>query len=77
MKGAEGKSPLLVLAGPTATGKSALALTLARRFGLKLLPPTRPRFIAALISDSRLLPAEREAVPHHLIDLVDPDEDYR
>ena len=77
MKGAEGKSPLLVLAGPTATGKSALALTLARRFGLEIITADSAQVYRGLdIGTAKPTPAEREAVPHHLIDLVDPDEDY-
>jgi len=71
----------IVLAGPTASGKSALALGLARA-----LAPHRPVEIVSVdsalvyrgldIGTAKPTPAERAAVPHHLIDLIEPTEAY-
>ena len=71
----------IVLAGPTASGKSSLALALARA----LAPGLRIEIVSvdsALvyrgmdIGTAKPSPAERAEVPHHLIDLIEPTESY-
>lgn len=68
----------LVIVGPTASGKSGLALALATR-----TPNTRIISADAMavyrgmdIGTAKPSKADREAVPHYLIDTVDPSEDY-
>jgi tRNA dimethylallyltransferase len=63
--------------GPTASGKSALALELARRFGGEIVScDSQQVYIGMDIGTAKPTPDERRAVPHHLIDLVHPDQPF-
>jgi tRNA dimethylallyltransferase len=65
------------LMGPTCTGKTALALELARRFPIEIVSVDSALVYRGLdIGASKPTPAERAAVPHHLIDICDPGEAY-
>jgi tRNA dimethylallyltransferase len=69
--------PIVVITGPTAVGKSALALELAPRFGAEIVSADSRQVYRHLdIGTAKPSVAEQTAVPHHLIDLVDPDEPY-
>ena len=73
-----GRRPHLALVGPTATGKSGLALELARRLGdLELVSVDSMQVYRGMdIGTAKPTAAERAEVPHHLIDLAEPCEDY-
>ena len=65
------------LAGPTASGKSAIALALAERVPLEIVSVDSALVYRGMdIGTAKPSPAERAAVPHHLIDLIDPREAY-
>ena len=67
--------PLLVLVGPTASGKTALSLFLARRLGAEILSCDSVCVYRHMqLGTAKPTPAERALVPHHLLDLYDPDE---
>ncbi len=67
----------LCLAGPTAAGKSALALALAAELPLEIISVDSALVYRGLdIGTAKPSAAERAAVPHHLIDLLDPTEAY-
>ena len=68
----------LVLVGPTASGKSALAMEVARRLGdVELVSADSMQVYRGMdVGTAKPTPAEQEEVPHHLLDLVDPAEDY-
>ena len=69
--------PLIAIVGPTAIGKSALALRLAERFGGEIVnADSRQVYRGMDIGTGKPTAAERGLVPHHLLDLVDPDEDF-
>jgi tRNA dimethylallyltransferase len=69
--------PLVVLAGPTGVGKSALALALAERFGAEILSVDSAQVYRGLdIGTDKPGAVERARVAHHLLDLRDPSEDY-
>ncbi|NLI76192.1 MAG: tRNA (adenosine(37)-N6)-dimethylallyltransferase MiaA [Candidatus Riflebacteria bacterium] len=72
------KRPRLVaLLGPTASGKSSLALQLARDLGLEIVNcDSRQVYREMDIGTAKATPAERSAVPHHLLDLVSPAEPF-
>jgi len=71
------KSPLLVIVGPTASGKSALALRLAQQFNGEIICADSWTVRRELnIGTAKPTAAERALVPHHLIDIVGPDEDF-
>ncbi|MDB5323645.1 MAG: miaA [Phycisphaerales bacterium] len=68
---------LLVVLGPTASGKSDLALELARRTGAELLSMDSMQVYRGMdIGTAKPTAVERAAVPHHLIDVVDPSEEF-
>ncbi len=68
---------LLVLSGPTAAGKTALALSLARRFPLEIVNADSLQVYRGMdIGTAKPTAAERREAPHHLIDVADPDEEY-
>ena len=69
--------PLVVLLGPTAVGKSAVAVPVARYFGTDILTAdSRQVYRGMDIGTDKPTPDERRGVPHRLIDLVDPGEVY-
>lgn len=72
-----GKIPLLVLAGPTASGKSSLALRLAPLLKTEIISADSAQVYRGLdIGTAKPTAGEQEAVRHHLIDVVDPDQRY-
>ena len=69
--------PLVCLIGPTASGKSALALALAEALGAEIVSVDSAQVYRGMdIGTAKPSAAERERVPHHLIDLVDPADPY-
>ena len=65
------------LLGPTASGKSRLALALAEKIPLEIVSVDSAQVYRGMdIGTAKPSAAERAAVPHHLVDLVDPDERY-
>jgi tRNA dimethylallyltransferase len=65
------------LLGPTASGKSRLALALAERLPLEIVSMDSAQVYRGLdIGTAKPSAAERANVPHHLIDLLDPDRSY-
>ena len=70
--------PLLVVAGGTATGKTGLSLALAERLGGAEIISADSRQVYRYmdIGTAKVGPAERARVPHHGLDLVDPDEQF-
>lgn len=68
-------NPLLVIVGPTAVGKTALSLRLAADFDIEIISAdSRQIYRRCNIGTAKPAPEELAAVPHHLIDVVDPDE---
>ncbi|PPE66964.1 tRNA (adenosine(37)-N6)-dimethylallyltransferase MiaA [Caldimonas caldifontis] len=67
----------LCLAGPTASGKTAAALALARALPIEIVSVDSALVYRGMdIGTAKPSAAERAAVPHHLIDLIDPTEAY-
>ncbi len=68
---------IIVLSGPTASGKSDLAMALARAFPVEIVNADSMQVYRFLdIGTAKPSPDERAEVPHHLIDVADPDEPY-
>jgi tRNA dimethylallyltransferase len=66
---------LVAVAGPTGSGKSELALRLAEEFHGEIVNCDSLQVFRHFdIGTAKLPPAERRGVPHHLIDIVDPDQ---
>ena len=71
------EDPIWVLSGPTAAGKSSLALKLAEADGLEILSMDSMAVYRRMdIGTAKPTAEERAQVPHHLIDLVGPDRDF-
>jgi tRNA dimethylallyltransferase len=71
------KPPLLVIAGPTGVGKTAAAVALARRLPLEVISAdSRQVYRGMDVATGKPTVEEQRAVPHHLIDVVDPDDRY-
>jgi tRNA dimethylallyltransferase len=69
------ESPLVVIAGPTASGKTALALELAERFNGEIVSCDSVAVYRGMeIGTAKPTMEERARVPHHLIDVFTPDE---
>jgi tRNA dimethylallyltransferase len=69
--------PLLAVVGETASGKSALALRLAEQFNGELICADSWTVRRQLnIGTAKPTTEEQASVPHHLLDVVDPDEDF-
>jgi len=69
--------PLIVLAGPTGVGKTAVAIELAERLGGEIVgADSRQIYREMDIGTAKPTPAERARVPHHLIDIRNPDGQY-
>lgn len=74
--------PLVVLAGPTASGKTALSLALAEALGARgaaaeiISADSRQVYRCMDIGTAKVTPLERRRVPHHGLDLVDPDQSF-
>jgi tRNA dimethylallyltransferase len=67
----------VAVVGPTAAGKTALALRLAEELGGEVLSYDSMQVYRGLdIGTAKATAAERARVPHHLLDVADPDEDF-
>jgi tRNA dimethylallyltransferase len=70
-------NPLIVILGPTASGKSTLGISLAQRFHGEIVSADSRQVYRGLdIGTAKVTPEERALVPHHLLDIADPHEVY-
>ena len=77
MRRAGPAGPLVAVVGPTASGKTDLALALAARLDVEIIvADSRQVYRGMDIGTAKPDPAARAAVPHHLLDVVDPDEPF-
>ncbi len=68
---------MITIVGPTAVGKSELALQLAQYFPAEIISADSRQIYRYMdIGTNKPTPDERASVPHHLIDVVNPDEDF-
>jgi len=73
----DNRQKLLVLVGPTAVGKTALSLQLARHLDAEIISGDSMQVYRGMdIGTAKVSPEERAIVPHHLIDIRNPDEPY-
>jgi tRNA dimethylallyltransferase len=68
---------LIAVVGPTASGKTALGIALAQKFGGEIVSADSRQIYRGMdIGTAKPTAAECRAIPHHLIDIKDPEEDY-
>ncbi len=71
------KLPLLVLVGPTAVGKTAISVEVAKRLGAEIISGDSMQVYRGMdIGTAKITPEEMQGVPHHLINIRDPDEPF-
>jgi tRNA dimethylallyltransferase len=76
------KPPLIVICGPTASGKSSWAIKLAQNFSQKsqkveiVSADSRALYQEMNIGTAKITPQERKKVPHHLIDIISPAQNF-
>ena len=71
------KPRLVAIVGPTASGKSSLALALAQHFNGEIISADSVQVYRGLdIGTAKPSPEDQRVVPHHLIDILNPDQDY-
>lgn len=69
--------PLIVVLGPTASGKSSLGIVLAQRFSGEIVSADSRQVYRQLdIGTAKVTPQEQALVPHHLLDVADVQETY-
>jgi len=72
-----GHPTLIVIAGPTAVGKTAAATAVAQRFGGEIVSADSRQIYRGMdIGTAKPTPEEQAAAPHHLLDIRDPDQDF-
>ena len=68
---------ILVITGPTATGKTALSVELAKKLGGEVVSADSMQIYRGMdIGTAKVTKAEMQGVAHHMIDIADPSEDY-
>ena len=71
------KKPLIILTGPTAVGKTSLSIELAKAVNGEIISADSMQVYRHMdIGSAKITPEEMENIPHHLIDVLDPDEDF-
>ncbi|KGM46344.1 tRNA (adenosine(37)-N6)-dimethylallyltransferase MiaA [Neobacillus niacini] len=73
----DSKQKLLVIIGPTAVGKTKLSIELAKRYNGEIISGDSMQIYRSMdIGTAKIKPEEMEGIPHHLIDIKDPDESF-
>lgn len=71
------KTKILVIAGPTAVGKTSLSIEMAKALDGEIISGDSMQIYKGLdIGTAKVMPDEMEGIPHYLIDEVDPSESY-
>ena len=71
------KKPLIILTGPTAVGKTALSIGLAKALNGEIISADSMQVYRHMdIGSAKVTKEEMEGVPHHLIDVLDPEEEF-
>lgn len=74
---AKSKQKVLIIVGPTASGKSSLAIKIAKRFkGEIISADSRQVYKGMDIGTGKVTKREQRIVPHHLLDVADPKKDF-
>ncbi len=73
----EERNSLVVLTGPTAVGKTKLSIALAKKIGGEIISADSMQVYRHMdIGSAKIRPEEMQGVPHHLIDVLEPSEDF-
>lgn len=73
----EKREKLVVILGPTAVGKTAMSIQLAKRFSGEIISGDSMQIYRGMdIGTAKITKEEMEGIPHHLIDIKNPDESF-
>ena len=73
----EKKMPLIILTGPTAVGKTAASIGLAKAIGGEVISADSMQVYRHMdIGSAKIMPEEMDGVKHHLIDVLDPEDEF-
>ena len=71
------KKPLIILTGPTAVGKTKLSIALAKAVNGEIISADSMQVYRRMdIGSAKIRPEEMQGVPHHLIDVLEPEEEF-
>lgn len=71
------KKPLVILTGPTAVGKTNTSLLLAKEIGGEIISADSMQVYRHMnIGSAKIKPEEMNGIPHHLIDILEPEEEF-
>lgn len=71
------RSRVVAIGGPTATGKTALSVALAKAFGGEIISADSMQVYRGLdVGTAKATQEERQGVPHHLLDILEPEQPY-
>ena len=71
------RRPLVVLTGPTAVGKTSLSIGLAKALGGEIISADSMQVYRHMdIGSAKIRPEEMQGVPHHLVDILEPWEEF-
>lgn len=71
------KKPLIILTGPTAVGKTSLSIALAKAVNGEIISADSMQVYRHMdIGSAKIRPEEMQGVPHHLVDCLEPDEEF-
>ena len=71
------KKKIVVICGPTASGKTGLSLLLAQKFNGEIISADSMQVYRKLdIGTAKATPREQSVAPHHLVDILEPDQPY-
>ena len=71
------KPRVVAIGGPTATGKTALSVALAKRFGGEIISADSMQIYQGLdVGTAKVTPEETCGIPHHGVDILPPDKTF-
>ena len=71
------KKPLIILAGPTAVGKTKASIGLAKRIGAEIISADSMQVYKHMdIGSAKITRSEMSGISHHLIDILEPEEEF-
>lgn len=77
MEIAKQKKPLIVIVGPTAVGKTALSIDLAKHFNAEVISGDSMQVYKQMdIGTAKITAEETQGIPHHMIDILEPSEEF-
>jgi len=73
----EAPPKIIIVCGPTASGKSALAIQLARQLDAEIVNADSMQIYRGMdIGTAKISPDQQQGIPHHLIDIAEPDQQF-